>query len=334
MQTVQNINTQDFAVVYGKQNVRHILTDALTDLSWSSNRDEITQTMTARLRNAPPIQEAGMLMCFAKRSKHQLLNQMNQFFHGPIISWEKNEFTDEWEITAKELGWYLTKNDGTRPYLKGEAGAELQRYIQSTGVDFRCPNLGFSIDERYGTRPHSEIVLDVLQKAYEHTGYRFYIEYIRTDQSYFMVVTREGRNTRVPVFVREQMEASSIRKSIEDVYTVVTAQKWKDDKVVSSVTKKNDGAIKNIGRMGKIIEVEEGEDPAAIATYKLYELSNPRPTKKITVRHSDHTLSGLRAGWLVLIQEEKYKSKWVVVSADTTFKNGVYTVQLTLEGRE
>ena len=48
--------------------------------------------------------------------------------------------------------------------MKGEAGAELQRYIKTTGVDFRCPNLGFNLDERYGTMAHSEVILDVLQK--------------------------------------------------------------------------------------------------------------------------------------------------------------------------
>ena len=61
--------------------------------------------------------------------------------------------------------WLVSgQNKGTRPYLKGEAGAELQKYIQTTGVDFRCPKLGFNIDERYGTMAHSEIILDVLQK--------------------------------------------------------------------------------------------------------------------------------------------------------------------------
>ncbi|MED0757417.1 hypothetical protein P4S93_18000 [Aneurinibacillus thermoaerophilus] len=325
---------QDFAVVYGKQNIRHVLTDALVDLSWSSNRDEITRSMTARLRNAPSIQEAGMLMCFAKRTQNPLLNAKNQFFHGPIIAYEENEFTNEWELQARELGWYLAKNKGMRPYLKGEAGAELQKYIKSTGVDFRCPTLGFSIDERYGTIFHSEIVLDVLQKAYEHTGYRFYLEYLRTDQSYYIVVAREGTNTRVPIFIREQMEASSRGGSIEDVYTVVTAQKWKDDKLVSSVTKVNTGAVNNLGRMEEIIEVEENENPTTVATQKLIELSNPKQTKKITVKHTDHTLSGLRAGWLVLIQETNYKSKWVVVSEQTTFRNGMYTVQLNLERRQ
>lgn len=325
---------KDFAVVYGKQNVRHILTDAIVDLSWSSHREEITRSMTVRLRNAPPIQVAGMLMCFGKRSKEQLLHYQNQFFHGPIISFEENEFTHEWELEAREIGWYLAKNKGTRPYLKGPAGSELQTYIKSTGIDFRCPDLGFSIDERYGTMAHSEVVLDVLQKAYEHTGYRFYLEYIRKDQSFYIVVAREGRNTIVPVFIQNQMEESSRGASIEDTYTVVTAQKWKDDKIVSSVTKANTGAITNLGRMEEIIEVEEKENPTTIATQKLVELSNPKLIKKITVKHEDHTLCGLRAGWLVLIQEEKYKSKWVIVSEQTTFSNGIYTVQLELERRE
>ncbi|BAU28953.1 hypothetical protein DFP93_103200 [Aneurinibacillus soli] len=323
----------NFAVVYGKQNIRHILTDAIAELSWSSNREEITRSLTARLRDIPPIQAAGMFMCFAKQSANSLFHATNQFFHGPIISFEENEFTHEWEMQAREIGWYLAKNKGMRPYLKGKAGTELQTYIRSTGVDFRCPDLGFSIDERYGTMFHSEIILDVLQKAYEHTGYRFYLEYLRTDQSYYIVVAREGTNTRVPVFVRDQMEASSRGSSIEDVYTVVTAVKYKDDKAIATVTKTDIGALNNLGRMEEIIEVEEKENPSTIATQKLTELSNVKQTKKITVRHEDHSLSRMRAGWLVLIQESTYKSKWVIISEQTTFKNGTYTVQMELEGR-
>lgn len=153
-----------FAVIYGKQDARSALTPAITDISWSSQRGEIARSMTVRLRDIPTVSVAGMLMCFSHRIGKALLHHKNQFFHGPIIDYEQDEFTRAWEIKAREIGWYLAKNKGVRPYLKGEAGAELQKYIQTTGVDFRCPKLGFNLDERYGTMAHSEIILDVLQK--------------------------------------------------------------------------------------------------------------------------------------------------------------------------
>ncbi|KGE17563.1 XkdQ/YqbQ family protein [Paenibacillus wynnii] len=323
----------NFAVLYGKESKRILLTDAVIDVSWSSARDEITRSMTVRLRNAVNIKVAGMLMCFSQQlAGVGVLHHKNQFFHGPIIKYERNEFTDEWELEAREISWYLAKNKGARPYLKGEAGVELQRYIQTTGIDFRCPVFGFNLDERYGTMFHSEVILDVLQKAYERSGYRYHVGVIRTNTGFYLQVVREGSNTRVPVFIPEQMEASTAGYSIEDTYSVVTAQKYKDDKLASSVTKTAEGVLQAMGRMEEIIEVEEDEDPATIATQRLKTLSQAKQIKKITVKHEDHSLAGLRAGWMVLIKTD-HTSKWIVESADSSFKNGIYTVKLELERR-
>lgn len=322
-----------FGVVYGKESARQSITDAIEEISWSSARDEIARSATVRLRGGEGIKVAGMLMCFSQRVQGALLHPKNQFFHGPIVKYEKDEFSDSWEIDAREIGWYLSKNKGTRPYLKGEAGAELQKYIQSTGVDFRCPALGFSLDERYGTMTYADLVLDVLQKAYERSGYRYHVDTVRTDQSFYLQVAREGTNSTVPIFVREQMESSTSGYSIEETYTVVTAEKYKDDKLVSSVTKSNAANVKSLGRMQEIIEVEEDEKPGQVAEQRLKALSSPKQIRKIKVRHSDHTLAGLRAGWLVLIDTGNV-SKWIVESVETTYKNGMYTLQMDLERRE
>ncbi|MEK3868302.1 hypothetical protein MHH60_33095, partial [Paenibacillus sp. FSL H7-0716] len=116
----------NFAIIYGKESNRQLLTDAAVEFSWSSARDEIARSATVRLRGATDLKVAGMLMCFSQRLKGVgVLHHKNQFFHGPIIKYEQNEFTDEWEVEVREMSWYLAKNKGTRPYLKGEAGAEL-----------------------------------------------------------------------------------------------------------------------------------------------------------------------------------------------------------------
>lgn len=322
-----------FSVVYGKESARQLLTDAIAELSWSSARDEIARSMTVQLRDGENLKVAGMLMCFSQQVAGQLHHAKNQFFHGPILKFEQDEFTNAWEIDAREITWYLAKNKGTRPYLKGEAGSELQRYIKTTGIDFRCPAFGFNLDERYGTMSHADLILDVLQKAYERSGYRYYVDVIRTDQSFYLQVVREGTNSKVPVFIPEQLEASKSGYSIEETYTVVTAQKWKDDKLVSSATKTDTGGVKTLGRMEEIIEVEEDENPATVAAQRLKALSPPKQIKKITVKHEDYSLAGLRAGWIVLIKTD-HVSKWIVESADSKFKNGLFTVNLVLERRE
>lgn len=320
-----------FSVIYGKQSVRHNLTDICKEISWSSARDEICQSISLQLKDAPAMQEAGMIMVFGQRMPSvPLLNQLNQIFHGPIIEPVTDDFTHETAVSGYELGWYLSKNKATRPYLKGEAGTELQNFVRSSGINFSCPKLGFSIDNRYNTGPISEIVLDVLKRARDHTGYYYYVDH-RRDK---LTVVREGTNTIVPVFAKEQMTASTRSRSIEGTYTVVTVQKWKDDKLVQSITKENAGAIKNLGRMEEIIEAEENENPTTIATQMLQLLSNPKLKRNITVRHSNHALCFLRAGWLVMTQEATYKQKWIVTKSDTSYRNGEYIVSMELEWRE
>jgi hypothetical protein len=180
---------------------------------------------------------------------------------------------------------------------------------------------------------HSEVILDVLQKAYERSGYRYHVDAIRTETNFYLQVVREGTNERVPIFVPEQMEASSAGYNIEDTYTVVTAQKYKDDKLSASVTKTDASALKTFGRMEEIVEVEEDENPTTVATQRLKGVSKPKQIKKITVRHEDHTLAGLRVGWLVLIKTTVV-TKWIVESVDTTWSKGIFTLKLVLERRE
>lgn len=135
----------NFAVVYGKDSKRILLTGAAVELSWSSARDEMTRSLNVRMRDAADIKVAGLLMCFSQQlSGVGVLHHKNQFFYGPIIKYEQNEFSQEWEIDVREISWYLAKNKGVRPYLKGEAGGELQRYIKTTGIDFRCPLLALT----------------------------------------------------------------------------------------------------------------------------------------------------------------------------------------------
>lgn len=48
----------NFAILYGKESNRQLLTDAAVELSWSSARDEIARSSTVRLRNAADLKVA------------------------------------------------------------------------------------------------------------------------------------------------------------------------------------------------------------------------------------------------------------------------------------
>ncbi|MFP3534759.1 hypothetical protein SB763_36010, partial [Burkholderia sp. SIMBA_042] len=74
-------------------------------------------------------------------------------------------------------------------------------------------------------------------------------------------------------------------ESIEEVYTVVTAERYKEEQIASSATKSNDTLVKEIGQMQKVIDAGEDKNVSALAAKQLAELSKIPKTRSITTRH-------------------------------------------------
>lgn len=313
-------------VIYGKEANRIDLTPAILEISWSSARGQIAQTCDVQISNPPPLAAAGFLMVFTE----QLL-EAQQLFHGPIVRLQRDERTGSVQATAYELAWYLQKNETSRIKLKGDAGKELERVIRSTGIAFSCPAFGFAIDERMPTQSYASLLSSLTEQAYEKTGIRYFVQHNRDK----LTVIREGGNSQIPLFRAASLTASSVGESIEEVYTVVTAERYAGDKVAGSATKENSGLIKQIGRMQKVIDAGEEKNLAALAQKQLTELSKIPRTRSITVVHEDAKGAFLRAGWAVKIEEKDGKTitDWIVTSCRVRWRGGRYTMDLELEKR-
>jgi hypothetical protein len=314
-------------VIYGKESTRIDLTPAVLDLSWSSSRGQIAQNCDIRVKNAPPLQSAGFLMLFSGYE----LKEAQQFFHGPIVRFDRDDKTGDLSATAYELAWYLQKNETSRIKLDGDAGKELERIIRATGINFSCPAFGFTVKDRLSSQSFASLYTTLTEQAYEKTGRRYFIQPQRDK----LTVLPEGGNSVVPMFRASLLESSSTGESIEEVYTVVTAERYKDDKVAGSVTKEDAGLIKQIGRMQKVIDAGEEKDLATLASRQLAELAKIPRTRNITVKHEDNNAARLRAGWLIKIMEKDNKTitDWIVTNCNAHWKGGQYTMDLQLERR-
>lgn len=314
-------------IIYGKEATRYDLTSAVTDLSWSSSRGQVSQQAEIKVQAAPPLQSAGFLMLFTGAE----LKESQQFFHGPLVNPKRDDKTGDLTVTAYELSWYLQKNEISRMKLDGDAGAELARVIRSSGISFSCPVFGFSIKERIMPQSYTALFSMLTEQAYEKTGVRYFVSHQRDK----LTVVPEGGNSIIPMFQAGMLESSSTGESIEDVYTVVTVERYKDDKLASQVTKENESLIKQIGRMQKVIDAGEDKNLTALAAKQLSELSRIPRTRSITLRHQDDQAARLRAGWLIRILEKDRVSitDWIVTSSNTRWKGGFYTMDLQLERR-
>ncbi|UFJ40117.1 hypothetical protein LOK74_19075 [Brevibacillus humidisoli] len=314
-------------VVYGKGAERIELTDSIVDLSWSSSRGQIAQTCDIRIRNSPLLQAAGFLMLFSGEE----LMESEQFFHGPIVNPRRDDKTVDLSATAYELSWYLQKNDTGPVRLNGDAGKELERVIKGTGIAFSCPSLGFSIKERMVSQSYGSLYTTIMEQAYEKTGKRYFLQHQRDK----LTVVPEGGNQSIPLFRADLLESSSTGNSIEDVYTVVTVERYKDDKVAGRVTKENGSLIQDIGRMEKMVDAGEDTNLSSLADRQLKELSKVPVTRSITVKHSDPKAAMLRAGWAIKIQEKDGQtiSDWIVTSCRGMWKGGQFTMDLEMERR-
>ncbi|MED1802258.1 hypothetical protein [Brevibacillus porteri] len=314
-------------VIYGQDASRVDLTKATLELSWTSSRGQIAQNADINIRQAPPLQSAGFLMLFSGFEPKESM----QFFHGPIVRFERDEKTSDLSATAYELSWYLQKNETSRIKLNGDAGRELERIVKATGIQFSCPAFGFDIKERLSSQSYASLFTFLTEKAYEKTGKRYFIQHLRDK----LTVLPEGGNKVVPMFQASMLEKSSTGESIEEVYTVVTVEKYKGDSLASSVTKENAGLIKQIGRMQKMIDAGEEKNISSLASKQLSELSKIPKTRTITVRHEDNNAARLRAGWLIKITEKDKKTvtDWIVTNCNARWKGGQYTMDLQLERR-
>ncbi len=314
-------------VIYGKDASRIDLTKATLELSWTSSRGQIAQNVDINIRQAPPMQAAGFLMLFSGND----LKESQQFFHGPVVKFERDDKTGDLSATAYELSWYLQKNETSRIKLSGDAGTELARIIKAAGVNISCPPFGFTMKERQSSQSYAALFTTLTEKAFEKTGKRYFIQHQRDK----LTVLPEGGNSVVPMFQSSMLEKCSTGESIEEVYTVVTVEKYKGDNVSTSVTKENAALSKQIGRMQKVIDAGEDKNVASLAAKQLAELSKIPRTRSISVRHEDEQAARLRAGWLIKIMEKDKKTitEWIVTNCNARWKGGQYTMDLQLERR-
>lgn len=313
-------------IIYGKEANRIDLTNHVLEVSWSSSRGQIAQTCDIRIRQSPALQAAGFLMLFSGTEPVE----REQFFHGPIVRYDRDDKNSDLSATAYELSWYLSKNDISRPKLNGDAGKELERLVKPTGIAFSCPAFGFVSKERMSSQSYAALFTSLCEQAYDKTGKRYFVQHQRDK----LVVLQEGGNSLVPMFRAGLLEASKTGESIEEVYTVVIVERYKDDKVASSVTKANNGLISQIGRMQKVIDSGEDKNLSSFADRQLKQLSKIPRTRSITVHHQDNGAARLRAGWLIKIAERDGKiTDWIVTSCNARWKGRQYTMELQLESR-
>lgn len=314
-------------VIYGKDAQRIDLTHEANELSWSSSRGQLSRVCDVQINNAPNIEKAGFLMLFTGE-----LKEREQIFHGPIVNFARDDRSNRLTATAYEISWYLQKNETTQIIrVNGDAGKELERIIKAAGVNFSCPPFKVTIKDRVPVQSYASLFTWFTEQAYEKTGWRYFLEH-RRDKLY---VLPEGQNSFVPLFRPSQMESSSRGESIEEVYTVVTAQRYKEDKIVGSVTKENTSLRNQIGRMQKTIDAGEDKNLADLAANQLGKLSKVPKTRSITVKHTDNGAAKTRAGWLIktLEKDNKTITDWIVTSCNARWKGGLYTMDLQLERR-
>lgn len=313
-------------IIYGKDANRIDITNQVLDVSWSSSRGQLAQNCEIRIRDAPALAAAGFFMLFSGAEPREA----DQFFHGPIVRFDRDDKTGDMSATAYELSWYLSKNDLSRPKLNGDAGKELERLVRQTGIPFSCPPFGFVSKERFSSQPYAALYSTLCEQAYDKTGIRYFLQHHRDK----LTVLPEGGNTTVPLFRASLLTASSSGESVEEVYTVVKVERYKGDKVAKSATKENAALTAQLGRMQKVVDAGDEKNLDALAAKQLAELSKVPRTRTIAVRHEDPNAAKLRAGWLIKIAELDARiTDWIVTSCQASWSGGQYTMNLQLERR-
>ncbi|MGO0061843.1 XkdQ/YqbQ family protein [Brevibacillus fluminis] len=313
-------------IIYGKDATRIDLTNKVVEVSWSSSRGQLAQSCELRVRDAPALEAAGFVMLFSGTEP----KEAEQFFHGPIVRWERDDKSGDISATAYELGWYLSKNDVSRPKLNGDAGKELERLVRQTGIPFSCPAFGFISKERLSSQSYASLYSSLTEQAFDKSGIRYFVQHARDK----LAVLPEGGNPLVPLFRASMLQSSSTGESVEEVYTVVTAERYKGEKIAKVATRENTALTAKLGRMQKVVDAGEEQNVEALAAKQLAELAKVPRTRSIAVRHEDPNAAKLRAGWRIKIAALDGRiTDWIVTSCQSSWTGGQYTMNLQLEWR-
>lgn len=309
----------DYILSVGGKEINHIA----TNLSWSSNKDTLGQTLSFEM----PFDETGVSIPkpFINLGDKVTLRYKSKIIFFGIVEDEGRNGRAPIKYTCFDLGFYLNKNDITIQFRDQSANKALEDICKKFGIKTKIASIPAKIKKIYNGKVVSEVIKDILTIAGQKTGKNYRFE---MDGDTFVVF--HWRDIHVKVNV-EWISNPQRNRSMGDMRNSVQVIAGDEKKVKVLAEAKDNGNIKKYGLLTKVETIDEKEKSKAqqVANNLLKELN------RIQVSGSVQLLGNYeaRAGRLLTLNEPitGLVGNYFITDAQHSINNGIHLMTLSLE---
>lgn len=309
----------DYVLSVEGYEVNHIA----TNLSWSSNKDTLGQTLSFEM----PFDETGGLLPkrFVNPGDKVTLRYKSKIIFFGIVVDEGTEGRTPGKYTCFDLAFYLNKNDITIQFRDQMAHAALEDICKKFGIKCTIVAIPVKIKKIYNGKIVSEVIKDILTIAEQKTGKKYRFE-MQGDT--FVVFHWRDMHVKVNAqWISNPQRNRSIENMRNNVEVIAG-----DEKKVKTLAKASDGSnIAKYGLLTKVETIDEKEKAKAqqVANNLLKELNRIQESGSVQLLGNYEA----RAGRLLTLDEPVtgLKGDYFITDAQHSISNGIHLMTLSLE---
>lgn len=304
--------------VEGKE-VNHIA----TNLSWSSNKDTLGQTLSFEM----PFDEQGELLpdAFVNPGDKVTLRYKSKVIFLGVVENENRNGRAPIKYTCFDLGFYLNKNDITIQFRDQLANKALEDICKKFGIKSNIASIPVKIKQIYNGKVVSEVIKDILKIAEQKTGKKYRFE---MDGDTFVVFHWRDMHVKANV---EWISNPQRNRSMGDMRNNIQVVASDEKKVKVFAEAKDENNIKKYGLLTKVETIDEKEKAKAqqVANNLLKELNRIQENGSVQLLGN----SEARAGRLLTLNEPVTGliGDYFITDAQHSISNGIHLMTLNLE---
>lgn len=309
----------DYVLSVEGYEVNHIA----TNLSWSSNKDTLGQTLSFEM----PFDENGALFpeAFVNPGDKVTLRYKSKVIFFGITVDEGMSGRAPGKYTCFDFAFYLNKNDITIQFRNQMAHTALEDICKKFGIKCKIANIPVKIKKIYIGKLVSEVIKDILTIAEQKTGKKYRFE-MQGDT--FVVFHWRDMHIRVNA---QWISNPQRNRSIENMKNSVQVVSGDEKKMKVYAEVKDNANIAKYGLLTKVQTIDEKEKSTAqqVANNLLKELNKIQETGAVSLLGNHEA----RAGRLLTLNEPVtgLVGDYFITDAQHTISNGIHLMTLSLE---
>lgn len=309
----------DYVLSVEGYDVNHIA----TNLSWSSNKDTLGQTLSFEM----PFDENGALFPEAfvnPGDKVTLRHKSKVIFFGITVD-EGMSGRAPGKYTCFDFGFYLNKNDITIQFRNQMAHAAIEDICKRFNIKCKITAIPVKIKKIYMGQLVSEVIKDILTIAEQKTGKKY-----RFEMQGDTFVVFHWRDMHIKVNA-QWISNPQRNRSIENMKNSVQVVSGDEKKMKVYAEVKDNANIAKYGLLTKVETIDDKEKATAqqVANNLLKELNKIQETGAVSLLGNYEA----RAGRLLTLNEPVTGliGDYFITDAQHTISNGIHLMTLSLE---